>query len=122
MDLQLATGARSCVHLADGEAAAEPATRGAFEACRQFPQRRLVGRWRLLGQRPLDEAAQQDLSHGQRSWPEYEQLNDLLQSGKSATMLPSMAASSSGHWNHEGSRRWQRWTRPSVSSRSHTST
>ena len=33
----------------------------------------------------------------QRSCPEYEQLNDLLQSGKSATMLPSMAASSSGH-------------------------
>src|SRR5690606_39995801 len=30
----------------------------------------------------------------QRSWPEYEQLNDLLQSGKSATMLPSIAASS----------------------------
>ena len=41
-------------------------------------------------------------------------MNDLLQSGKSATMLPSIAASSSGHWNHDGSRRWQRSTRPSV--------
>ena len=32
----------------------------------------------------------------------------MLQSGKSATMLPSIAASSSGHWNQDGSRRWQR--------------
>ena len=30
----------------------------------------------------------------------------MLHSGKSATMLPSMAASSSGHWNQDGSRRW----------------
>ena len=32
----------------------------------------------------------------------------MLQSGKSATMLPSIAASSSGHWNQDGSRGWQR--------------
>ena len=37
----------------------------------------------------------------------------MLQSGKSATILPSIAASSSGHWNQDGSRRWQRATRPS---------
>ena len=49
-----------------------------------------------------------------RSWPEYEQLKDLLQRGKSATMLPSITASSSGHWNHEGSRKWQRSTLPSC--------
>ena len=30
-------------------------------------------------------------------------------------MLPSMTASSSGHWNHEGSRRWQRSMLPSAS-------
>ena len=29
-------------------------------------------------------------------------MKDLLQSGKSATMLPSITASSSGHWNHDG--------------------
>src|SRR5439155_972310 len=34
------------------------------------------------------------------------------QSGKSATMLPSMAASSRGHWNQDGSRRWQRSIAP----------
>ena len=38
----------------------------------------------------------------------------MLQSGKSATMLPSIAASSSGHWNQEGSRRWHRATRPAA--------
>ena len=27
-------------------------------------------------------------------------------------MLPSIAASSTGHWNHEASRRWQRATVP----------
>ena len=32
----------------------------------------------------------------------------MLHSGKSATILPSIAASSSGHWNHDASRRWQR--------------
>ena len=36
----------------------------------------------------------------------------MLQSGKSATMLPSITASSSGHWNQDGSRRWQRSIRP----------
>ena len=45
-----------------------------------------------------------------RSCPEYEQLKLLLHSGKSATMLPSIAASSSGHWNQDASRRWQRST------------
>ena len=33
-------------------------------------------------------------------------------------MLPSIAASSSGHWNHDGSRRWQRAIVPSPSRRS----
>ena len=33
-----------------------------------------------------------------------EQLKDLLQIGKSATMLPSIAASKSGHWNQDESR------------------
>src|SRR6516225_11978168 len=56
-----------------------------------------------------------------RSWPEYEQLNDLLQSGKSATILPSIAVSRSGQWNHDASRKWQRSTRPLPSSRSQTS-
>ena len=49
-------------------------------------------------------------------------MNDLLQSGKSATMLPSMTASSSGHWNHDGSRKWQRAIVPSPSMRTHAST
>src|SRR5262249_13023838 len=40
-----------------------------------------------------------------RSCPEYEQLNDLLQRGRWATMLPPITASSSGHWNQDGSRR-----------------
>ncbi len=35
-------------------------------------------------------------------------------------MLPSITASSSGHWNQDGSRRWQRAMRPSPSSRSQT--
>src|SRR5204863_5002500 len=73
----------------------------------------VVDRRRRLRQRHLHQALEQELPH-QRSCPEYEQLNDLLQSGKSATMLPSIAASSSGHWNQDGSRRWQRATRPSV--------
>jgi hypothetical protein len=34
-------------------------------------------------------------------------------------MLPSIAASSSGHWNQDGSRRWQRSTRPSAPMRTH---
>src|SRR6202050_4511480 len=37
------------------------------------------------------------MSSPQRSCPEYEQLKDLLHSGKSATMLFSIAASNSGH-------------------------
>ena len=37
-------------------------------------------------------------------------------------MLPSIAASSSGHWNQDASRRWQRSTRPLPSSRSQTRT
>ena len=37
-------------------------------------------------------------------------------------MLPSIAASSSGHWNQDGSRRWQRSMRPAASMRSQTST
>ena len=41
----------------------------------------------------------------------------MLHKGKSATMLPSIAASSSGHWNHEASRRWQRATAPSPARR-----
>src|SRR5215211_2223406 len=49
------------------------------------------------------------------SCPEYEQLKDLLHSGKSATILPLMAASSSGHWNTEASRTW-----PPVAMRNHT--
>ena len=32
----------------------------------------------------------------------------MLHKGKSATMLPSTAVSSSGHWNQDGSRGWQR--------------
>jgi hypothetical protein len=36
-----------------------------------------------------------------KSCPEYEQLKLLLHSGKSATMLPSITASSSGHWNQD---------------------
>ncbi len=39
---------------------------------------------------------------GYKSCPEYEQLKDLLHSGKSATMLPSIAASRSGHWKPGG--------------------
>ena len=35
-------------------------------------------------------------------------------------MLPSITASSSGHWNHDGSRKWQRAMRPSVPRRSQT--
>ena len=46
----------------------------------------------------------------------------MLQSGKSATMLPSIAASSSGHWNQDGSRRWQRSISPSAPMRTATST
>src|SRR5438105_262641 len=37
-------------------------------------------------------------------------------------MLPSITASSSGHWNHEGSRRWQRATVPSAATRTQAST
>src|SRR5271166_77364 len=77
------------------------------------------GDLRVVGDRLGDRAAQslqEGLQH-YRSCPEYEQLNDLLHKGKSATMLPSIAASSSGHWNQEASRRWHRATEPSSDRR-----
>ena len=46
----------------------------------------------------------------------------MLHSGKSATMLPSIAASSSGHWNQDGSRRWQRAIAPSGARRTQART
>ena len=45
------------------------------------------------------------MSSPYRSCPEDEQLKDLLHSGKLATMLFLIAASNSGPWNHDGSRR-----------------
>ena len=96
VDFQLAAVAGAGIHLADREAAAEPAPRRALDAGRQFGERGVVRRRRRFGQRGVRQAFEQCPAH-QRSCPEYEQLNDLLQSGKSATMLPSIAASSSGH-------------------------
>ena len=43
-----------------------------------------------------------------RSDPLYDRLNDLLISGKSGTMLPITACSSTGQFDHEGSCGWQR--------------
>jgi hypothetical protein len=123
VDLQLAAVAGTGVHLADRQAAPEPSARGPIHLRAQFGQGRLGRGWRGDRQRQSQQILEQRLAHGggaQRSWPEYEQLNDLLQSGKSATILFSMAASSSGHWNQDGSRGWQRATVPSSSSRSQT--
>src|SRR5487761_2557832 len=121
VNFQLAAVAGAGVDLPDRQRAPELGARGAIDALRQLGERGLVGLGRRLGERAMGEAFEQRPAH-QRSCPEYEQLNDLLQSGKSATMLPSTAVSNSGHWNQDASRRWQRSTRPLPSSRSQTST
>src|SRR5581483_11822612 len=129
VDFQLAAVAGARIDRADGEAAAEPSACRAVDARRKLGQRRIVKPRRRFGERRPGQAFKQRSAHRRfcsfgtrsdgsyKSCPAYEQLNDLLQSGKSATMLPSMAASSSGHWNHEGSRRWQRAIVPSGPSR-----
>ena len=121
MDFQFAAVAGAGIDLPDRQRAAELGARGAVDALRELGKAGLVGLGRGFRERAVNEAFEQRLAH-QRSCPEYEQLNDLLQSGKSATMLPSTAVSSSGHWNQEASRKWQRSTRPLPSSRSQTST
>ena len=96
VDFKLAAIARAGVDFADRKAAPETASRIAFEAFGQFGKRGIVRRGRRFGERSMRETFKERLAH-QKSCPEYEQLNDLLQSGKSATILPSMAVSRSGH-------------------------
>src|SRR5262245_1366867 len=48
-----------------------------------------------------DEPRPADLAY--RSFPEYDRLKDLLQSGKSGTMFSSTAYSSAGQFRNEGS-------------------
>src|SRR6478735_485570 len=127
MNLQLAAVARASVDLADGDRTAEQPARANFERLAELGQNRVLVRQRLGvrlrrgdSHRPREQRFQQQGAH-QRSCPEYEQLNDLLQSGKSATMLFSIAASNSGHWNHDASRAWARAMRP-PSMRTETST
>ena len=137
VDFQFAAVAGAGIHLADRQAAAEPPLRRAVEVARRARQgpdrghRFCHGRAQALEERsqhgpsrsmgacslppaPSREGRGRIWWRCHRSCPEYEQLNDLLQSGKSATMLPSIAASSSGHWNHDASRRWQRSMRPAA--------
>src|SRR5262249_51948277 len=124
VNLELAPIARPGIDLADREAAPQALPRGALDARRELGERRFVLVRRRFRQGAAKEALEQGSAHARspyRSCPEYEQLNDLLQSGKSATMLPSITASNSGHWNQEGSRKWQRATR-SPSSLTQTST
>src|SRR5262245_46517268 len=113
VDLQFAAVARTGIDFTNRKRPAEAPSRDALESSADFRQCHRIDAGRGFGQRAAHEAFKDDLAHvdrleglrSYRSWPEYEQLNDLLQSGKSATMLPSTAASSSGHWNHDGSRK-----------------
>src|SRR3974390_217272 len=122
VDFQFAAIARAGVDLTNGERTPEPRASGAVHVRGEFGERGLVRPRRGLRQRCVRNAFEQSAAHDYRSCPEYEQLNDLLQIGKSAMMLPSIAVSSSGHWNQDASRRWHRATVPSALSRSQTST
>src|SRR5262249_43145292 len=112
VDFEFAAIAGAGVDLTDRKTAAEPASSSALDAHSEFGKGSVVHGRRRFGERPAREAFKQRWTH-QRSCPEYEQLKDLLQSGKSATILPSMAVSRRGHWNHDGSRKWQWSTLPS---------
>jgi hypothetical protein len=82
--------------MANGKRPAEHAAREIVEGAGEFADG-LGARTRAVdGDGALEQRAEEQRAH-QRSCPEYEQLKDLLQSGKSATMLFSIAASSSGH-------------------------
>jgi hypothetical protein len=63
VNLKLAAIARAGVHLADGEAASEPASGRIVKLCRQLGEGRIVRRDRGLGRGPTHQILEEEPAH-----------------------------------------------------------